>query len=84
MRAFDAKVTVWVRIEVNDENVIDRCVNNEDGWRDSLYNLQTPEEVIGHLAYNSVVNDVQDVRRLDGWADVAEGAVSFRNQDMTT
>lgn len=42
------------------------------GWRNVLYNLDTAEKVIEHLAYNAAVNGVEDVRRLDGWANISE------------
>ncbi len=65
-------------------NVISRCVDNEPdtngrgevkGWRDFYYDLQTEDEVYAHLAFNCLVNGIEDVRRLDGWADVPEDAV---------
>jgi hypothetical protein len=70
-------LTLDVEVQVNDPSVIARCVNNQDDWRDSFYDLRTAEEVIGHLVYNYVANGVEDIRRLDGWADVAEDAVVF-------
>lgn len=83
MRTFEATVEVTVKITVNDENVIDRCVQNQDdrgvpqpfvtggnGWRNHLYNLETPEDVIEMLAYNYVVNS-RWPHELDGWADLS-------------
>jgi len=65
-------------------NVISRCVDNEPdtngrgetrGWREFYYDLRTEEDVLGHLAFNCLVNGTEDIRRLDGWADVPEDAV---------
>lgn len=47
-----------------DEKVINVV---DDEWRSRLYNLETPEDIAGHIAYNLV----QGLRlsQLDGWAD---------------
>ena len=68
-------------------NVISRAVDNEPeengrgetkGWRDFFYPLYDEAEVLKHLAFNVVCNGVEDIRRLDGWADVPEDAVRMR------
>lgn len=88
-------VEVEVEIDVHDESVITRCVENHNdrgepqeparggrGWRDIYYgDVDTPERVIEHLAYNYVVNGTENVGRLDGWADLGPGAVSFTTGD---
>lgn len=87
-RTFEATVEMTVRITINDESVIDRCVENHDdqgvpqpdekggrGWRNTLYDLRTPEDVIEMLAYNWVVNH-RVAHELDGWADLK---VDWRN-----
>lgn len=75
----DCEVTVVLDIDsVLCPNVITRCTENEDGWRDHLYELFTRDDVLRHLAFNVVINGVEDIRRLNGWADVPEDAVRMR------
>ena len=60
-------------------NVVSRCVDNEDGWRDTFYgDIDTPEKVYEHLAFNVMANGIEDIRRLDDWADVPDDAVRMR------
>jgi hypothetical protein len=60
-----------VKITIDDDSdAITRCTENIDGWRDNLYDLRTREQVLEHLAFNCVANDVEDATRLDGWADI--------------
>lgn len=83
-RIFEGTVEVPFKIVVHDQRVIDRPVNNVDGWRDQLYDLQTENEVIEHLAFNAVANSVDDITRLDGWADLDPSAATItvgRNLD---
>lgn len=83
-------VTCTVHIDVNDPDVIDRCVQNKNddgvpvpygtgqaGWRDTLYNLATREDVLKHLAYNAVLNGREDLHYMDGWADLDRDAVEM-------
>ena len=63
-KRFLVEISTEVMIELSD-GVID-AVNDE--WRKTLYNLQTPEEIAEHIAYNMVVNDAR-LSQLDGWAD---------------
>lgn len=65
-------------VDVADPSVVSRCVNNEDGWRDHYYDYQTYDEVLQHLVYNCVVNGVERVNRLDGWADLDDDAATMR------
>ena len=75
----ECEVTVVIDVdEILCPNVITRCTENEDGWRDQLYDLQDRDDVLRHLAFNVVMNGVEDIRRLDGWADVPEDAVRMR------
>lgn len=42
----------------------------DDSWREAFYrSITTPEDVAGHLAYNHLRNGVEDVNRLDGFAN---------------
>ena len=63
-----------------DQAVID-AVN--DDWRDQLYDLNTPEEIAEHIAYNLFVNNV-GLSQLDGWADQPnENARIIKYPDLT-
>ncbi len=76
-QVFEVEVAVIVRITVRNPNAIDRCVNNEDGWRDTLYDLETTNDVLRHWAFNAVMNGREDVRKLEGWADLPPNAVTL-------
>jgi hypothetical protein len=39
----------------------------DDIWRSQLYDLHTPEEIAGHVAYN--LANGSRLSQLDGWAD---------------
>lgn len=66
---------VTVEITVTDNDAINRCVTNADGWRDSFYDLHTRERVLTHWAYNAIANGRTSVEQLDGWADLPRDAV---------
>lgn len=81
-RTFRARVEVDVLITVHWPTVIDRCVENHDhlgvpqpdvkggtGWRNTLYDLRTAEDVIEMLAWNWIAHH-QPAHELDGWADL--------------
>jgi len=50
--------------------ILDEAVINvvDDEWRSQLYNLNTPEEIAQHIAYNMLANGVH-LKSLDGWGD---------------
>ncbi|GAG42788.1 unnamed protein product, partial [marine sediment metagenome] len=48
-----------------DEKVIDAV---DDEWRAQMYNLHTPEEIAGHIAYNLVLHKIR-LTMVDGWAN---------------
>lgn len=88
---YDVEATADVVVTINDPDVIARCVENKDdrgvpqprtqggtGWRDHFYDLDTPQKVIAHLAYNAVANGLTDLRGLDGWADLPHDAATMR------
>lgn len=90
MSTFEVGLNVTVVVEINDENAITRCVENQDeegrpqpderggsGWRNIYYRLLTREQVLEHLAYNASVNGIDDASRLDGWADLERGVVTM-------
>jgi hypothetical protein len=79
---YEQDVLVSVRVTVIDRNVIDRCVNNEDGWRGLFYaDLDSEEKVIAYLAYNCAHNGIEKANRLDGWADLADNAATMSIAD---
>lgn len=71
---YTVEVTVYVTVRIHDPSVITRCVNNEDNWQNKFYNITTRDQVLAHLAYNAVANGCDDLRHLDGWADIPKGA----------
>ena len=75
MARYRVYMSVPVEITINDQNVIDRCVNDEDGWRTEMYyRLDTRDKVLEHLAFNAAVNGRRYVSDLDGWADLDDNA----------
>lgn len=68
MRRFEIDMG-WDSYAVIDlhEKVIDVV---DDQWRSMLYDLHTPEEIAGHIAWNLIVNNAT-LTMLDGWADLS-------------
>jgi hypothetical protein len=56
-----------------DQNVIDIV---DDDWRESLYDLNTPEEIAGMIGYNMMCNKYS-LSGLDGWADQPDSNAQF-------
>lgn len=66
------------QITINDPDVIERVTGpGGDEWRSKLYNLHTEEDVLSHLAFNCLFNGVEQVNRLDGWADLPDDAATM-------
>lgn len=66
-----------LEVSFNDDAMPDGLVP-DDEWRSQFYgSLKTPEDVAEHFAYNHIVNGVDHVTRLDGWADRKQDEVSF-------
>ena len=63
-KKFRVSVTVYAILKLKDAviNVVD------DEWRASIYDLQTPEEIAGHIGRNLILN-TDKLSKLDGWAD---------------
>jgi hypothetical protein len=79
----EAEAVVYV--DVRDPDVIERVTGPKgDEWRQQFYPLRTIDDVLHHFAYNAIANGVLDVRRLDGWADVAEDAVTLVLDEIET
>lgn len=73
-----ANVELDVKVIINDEEAITRVTGPEgDEWRSRFYDLYTEEDVIEHFAYNAIINNVDRANRLDGWADLADDAVTM-------
>lgn len=75
MSKFTVTVEVEVEIEVLNEDVIDRCFT--DGWQAHYWPVDEREEVAKHLAFNAVMNGIEDIARLDGWADLPSDAATI-------
>ena len=63
-RIFSVKFEGECKIEL-DEKVIDAV---DEEFCKSIYNLNTLDKIVQHLAYNLIINDA-DLSQLDGWAD---------------
>lgn len=68
-------VSVEVEVTIHDSSVVDRV--NDPEWRKAFYALNDENAVIAHLAANYVRNGIDKANRLEGWADVADDAVTF-------
>lgn len=66
-RTFTAEFIVVVKIK---QSLLDAVLTDE--WRKHYYNLRTPEDVAGHLAFNFMQNTPLNL--LDGFADQPEDA----------
>jgi hypothetical protein len=73
-RKFIVEYTTECTLEIDDE-VLDRV---DDEWRSHLYNLDTDEDVVEHLAHNIVANS-RRLSDLDGWADLPDSMVRVRD-----
>lgn len=72
------EVSASMIVTLNDapDDWLDRCFTEE--WQAYMYRMKDEKEVYSHLAYNALVNDVDDISRLEGWADIEPGAVRLR------
>lgn len=83
-RKYAIRTEVWVTIEV-DEDYTDEWGGLLDPRRqEGIYNLETRDEMLQHLAYNAVVNGQSDASRLDGWADIPAEHLSMSVDYHTT
>lgn len=65
-------------IVINDPDVIERVTGpGGDEWRAVDDNLHTEKDVLGHLAYNCLLNGITKVNQLDGWADLPDDAATM-------
>ena len=76
VRKFDVEVRATVTIAVDTDITTEEYGDALNPRRqDGIYNLETPEELLAHLAYNAVANQREDAVGLDGWADLPREAV---------
>jgi uncharacterized Fe-S cluster-containing radical SAM superfamily protein len=68
-------VEVSVEIEINDPDIFERITGpGGDEWRAQLYDLRTKGDVVRHIAFNAIMNNLERVNQLDGWADLPNDA----------
>ena len=73
---FRVTVSRMVEIEFN------ASIMPDDEWRKHFYSsIQTPQDLAEHLAFNYVVNGVEKLTDLDGFADQKDSYASFRYDD---
>lgn len=74
-RSFEFEVPVVVRVTVADEPVgdspNDRMHPLDPRRMEGIYDLGTPAEILGHLAYNAIRNHCETASALDGWGDIS-------------
>lgn len=74
-----AEAEFAVEIEVNDPDVFERVTGpGGDEWRSQAYDLRTKGDVVRHLIFNAVVNGVEQINKLNGWADLPDDACTMR------
>lgn len=78
-RVFEAFISTRVRVRIEDEDVLTRVTGpGGNEWREYTYpDIKTEEDVVKHLAFNRIQNNVGEVYMLDGWADLPRGAASM-------
>lgn len=76
---FKVPVITYVEVEINHPDVVART-EGEHGiaWREHFYDISGRDDILNHLAYNCVANNLHNTRMLEGWADLPEDAVSMK------
>ena len=69
---YDEEETYEYAIIELDDVVIDAV---DDEWRETFYDLYTPEQIAGHIAYNLFINKIS-LSLMDGWASLPDDMVS--------
>ncbi len=75
MSTFRITYTVCATVELG-QAVIDAV---DDGWRESFYNLHTPEQIAGHIGRNLILGS--RLSMLDGFADQLDDSASIEISD---
>ena len=75
-------VTSVVVIVGHDDEIAAALDRHRDpAWREQAYDLPTRLAVLEHWARAVIIAGVRDVSRLDGWADVPPGRITFHIDD---
>ena len=95
MAKYQIEATVLIEVDIEDDSVIRRCVENwndenqpvpygqgQRGWQDMFYDLTDEAQVIEHLAYNLGIRD-RYLPSLDGWADMDNDAANARIENIS-
>ena len=75
MSKFKITYTVYATVEL-DQGVIDAV---DDGWREQFYNLNTPEDIAGHIGRNLILG--ARLSMLDGFADQSDTSANLEISD---
>jgi hypothetical protein len=67
VRRYLATFTVTVDLTIHRDDIMDRVLENQDGWRDHFYNLDE-EEVVEMLARCCGIYG-ESISNLEGWGD---------------
>lgn len=78
-RKFNVEFNVSATLTVSNE-VIDRVLNNEDGWKEMFYDLDF-HELIEMLVYNMLKG--RHVSDMDGFADLSYDCADLSQVDYT-
>lgn len=76
-RSFTIEVRGSATIEI-DEDVIAAV---DDEWRQDFYDLDSPEEIAAHIAYNEIVNS-WGLSHLDGFANFPDSYAKVGDVDI--
>lgn len=72
---------VEVEVTVADPDVFERVTGpGGDVWREALYPLHSRDDVLTMLADNCARMGVESASRLDGWADMSQGAAVMKRR----
>lgn len=70
-QTFKVEVRAVVTVE------LDPSLLPDDEWREHFYPIKTLEQLAEHFAYNRVANGIEDISRLDGFADQEDSLVEM-------
>jgi len=64
-----AKIVKTVEVRTRVRVAFEPDLLPDDDWRRVFYDIRTPEQLAEHFAHNRVVNGIQSLSALDGFAD---------------
>jgi hypothetical protein len=88
-RSYDVEFSGRATVTVTDDRVILRVTENRDdqdrpeghpewdaehAYRNTLYRIDSVNDVLSMLVWNAASNHVDHANRLDGWADLSDDA----------